>query len=267
MKKLYLFFLLLMLFLFTSCSAKQLTLEEIKKTGKLIVTTNAEFAPFEYKDGLDLAGIDIDIIREYAKYINVEADIRDVDFDAALLSVSTNKSDLAIAAITKSPAREETLSFSNSYYTASQVLVVRKNSIYESLSTKEDILSALSNNNATIGCQRGTTGEYFIEGDADWEFDGISNTTCVTYDSGILAIKALSNNQIDAVIIDKAPATLYCSSFPNTTFLNPVLTYEEYSIAVSKNNTTLIESLNQFIKEMEENGTFDRIISKHYGQN
>lgn len=248
----------------TGCSGKFLTLEEIQKSGKLIVTTNAEFAPFEYKEGNELKGIDIDIIKAYGEYINVEVEIQDVDFDSALLSVSNHKSDLAIAGITKNATRDETMDFSNSYYEANQVVIVKENSDYTTLTTAEDIIAALSNNEAKIGCQRGTTGQYYIEGDADWEFEGIANSTCITYDSGALAVTALANGQIDAVIIDEAPASLYCKSISGVEYIDVVLTEEEYAIAVAEGNETLVASLNEFINKIKGDGTFDSIVSKYY---
>ena len=250
----------------TGCSNKFYTLEEIQQSGKLIVTTNAEFAPFEFKEGSELKGIDIEIIKAYGEYINVEVEIQDVDFDSALLSVSNCKSDLAIAAITKNETRDETMDFSVSYYEANQVVIVKEGSSYTSLTTADDIISALSANNAKIGCQRGTTGQYYIEGDADWDFEGIANTTCMTYDSGALAVTALSNGQIDAVIIDEAPASLYCKSISGVTYLDVVLTEEEYAIAVAEGNTTLVNSLNEFIGKIKEDGTFESIVSKYYAE-
>lgn len=248
----------------TSCQSSFFTLDKIIKSGKLLVTTNAEFAPFEYKQGSKFKGIDIDIIYEYGKYIDVEVSILDFDFDAALLSVSKYKSDLAIAAITKNEIREQTLDFSNSYYSANQVVIVNKNSIYSTLSTKDEILNALSVNKAKIGCQRGTTGQYYILGDTSWDFDGISNTSCITYDSGALAIKALSNGQIDAVIIDQAPAMLYCNKINGVKCLDAILTVEEYAIAIANGNVTLQDSLNKFIEKIKGDGTLDAIIEKYY---
>ncbi len=252
--------------LLTSCSSSFKTVEDIKTNGKLVVSTNAEFAPFEYVDGNQFLGIDMDVIREYGKYLNVEVDIKDMDFDAALLSVSTNKADLAIAGITKNSKREENLSFSNSYYTASQVVIVKDDSKYANMSTESEILTALSNDKAKIGCQRGTTGQYYIEGDSDWEFEGITNSSCVTYDNGALAVTALANGQIDAVVIDSAPANLYCKKIAGVKALDVILTEEEYAIAVAKGNDSLVSSLNEFIEEMKKNGTFDTIVNKYYGE-
>ena len=253
--------------LLSSCSSSSSyrTLDDIKEKGTLIVATNAEFAPFEYQDGKEFKGIDMDIIREYGKHINVKVNIKNMDFDASLLSVSTYKADVAIAAITKNAKREETLSFSDPYYTANQVIIVKENSIYSEITEESEILNLLSTNKAKIGCQRGTTGQYYIEGSADWDFKGISNTTCVTYDNGALAVTDLTKGNLDAVIIDEAPAMLYCNKFEAVKMLDIVLTEEEYCIAVSKGNDSLITSLNEFIASIKANNTLDEIISKYYG--
>lgn len=243
------------------------SVDEIKKSGELLVGTNAEFAPFEYKEGDKFVGIDMDLINLFAtEYLEVECVIKDQDFDAALLSVSSNKVDLAIAGITKNEKREETLSFSDPYYTANQVVIVKSDSAYASLTTEEDILTALTTNKAKVGVQRGTTGQYYVEGDADWGFDGISGTTCNTYDNGGIAANALSNGQIDAVVIDSAPASILATKYDNLVVLDVVLTQEEYAIAVSKGNDELVEELNKFIAEVKSNGKFDEIVAKYYAE-
>ena len=259
MKKIFIFISIMfsMIFALSGCNNES--------KNKLVVATNAEFAPFEYLDGDEFKGIDMDIIKAYGEYANIEIEIKNMDFDAALLSVSTNKADLAIAAITKNAKREETLSFSNSYYTANQVVIVKEDSIYSSLTSEEEILNALSNNNADIGCQRGTTGQYYIEGSSDWDFKGITNTTCKTYDNGALAVTDLVKGNLDAVIIDEAPAKLYCQKISGAKLLDIVLTQEEYCIAVNKGNEELINSLNAFITEIKSNGKYDEIINSYYG--
>ena len=259
MKKIFVFISIMfsMIFALSGCNNQSKT--------KLIVATNAEFAPFEYLDGDEFKGIDMDIIKAYGEYANIEIEIKNMDFDATLLSVSTNKADLAIAAITKNEKREETLSFSNSYYTANQVVIVKEDSVYSSLTSEKEILDALSNNNAKIGCQRGTTGQYYIEGSSDWDFTGIANASCKTYDNGALAVTDLVKGNLDAVIIDEAPAKLYCQKIEGTKLLNIVLTQEEYCIAVNKGNEELINSLNTFITEIKNNGKYDEIINSYYG--
>ena len=120
--------LILLSFCFVLSSCKERTLDDIVKDGKLIVATNAEFPPFEYLDGDTITGFDIDLIKLYAKHLGVEIEINNIDFDGALLSVSSNKADLVIAGVTKNEKREQSLSFSNGYFSASQVVIVKKNS-------------------------------------------------------------------------------------------------------------------------------------------
>ncbi|MFA6830578.1 MAG: transporter substrate-binding domain-containing protein [Bacilli bacterium] len=248
----------------TSCGGGFKTLSEIKTSGTINVSTNAEFAPFEYLDGTELAGVDIDLMKAYAESINVEYKIQNMDFDAALTSVSTNKTDCAIAGITASPARKETLDFSDTYYQANQVVIVKKNSVYSALDTEDAILSALSTNHARIGGQRGTTGQYYVQGDEEWEFDGIADTTFISYDNGASACLALSNGQIDAVIIDLEPAKNYCKKYESLTYLNVALTEEGYAVAFAKGNTTLVESFNSFIATVKENGTLTAILDSYF---
>lgn len=252
--------------LLASCGSNANGLDQIKGNGELVVATNAAFAPFEYMEGTEFKGIDIDIIKGYADSIGVTLNVQNQEFDAALLAVSTNKADLAIAGITKNAKREETLSFTDPYFTASQVVIVKSDSAYASLTTEEATLSLLTTNKAKIGVQRGTTGEYYAKGDADWGYDGIADTTVTSYDNGAAAANALSNGQIDAVIIDQAPATIIASNYSNLTVLDVVLTEEEYAIACNKGNDSLVASINEYIATIKANGTFDSIVNKYYAE-
>ena len=231
---------------------------------KLVVGTNAEFPPFEYKDGTVITGFDMDLIKDYGKWAGVEIEIQDMEFDAALAGVTTGKIDIAIAGITANDTRREVMSFSNAYYASNQVVVCKTDSAYSTLTTETEILNALKNKK--IGCQRGTTGQYYIEGDEEWEFDGISGATCTMFDNAALAFMALQNGQVDAVIIDEAPAkSIVSSKFSSTlTVLNTALTSEEYAIAVKKNNNDLITSLNSFLAAYKSNGDYDKLIAKYF---
>ena len=149
---------------------------------------------------------------------------------------------------------------------SSGVAALWKHSRLPSLPSKGSRKNAFSSSKAKIGCQRGTTGQYYIEGDKDWEFEGIKDTTCITYDTGALAVTALANGQIDAVIIDEAPAKLYCNKISGVEVIDVVLTEEEYAIAVAKGNDSLVASLNAFIAQCKQDGSFEAIINKYYGQ-
>ena len=235
-------------------------LDTIKSSGTLNISTNAEFAPFEYYDGSTIVGVDADIIRAYATSIGVSANIVNYDFDAALTAVPSFKVDCAIAGITKTDERERTMAFSNTYFKANQVAVVKSGSSYASLSDADSINAALNLSGTKIGCQRGTIGDSYIS-------DTLTNATDVQYDNGALACKALSNGQVDAVIIDLEPAKLYCKNISGIAYLSSVLTEEEYAIALAKNNATLLASINAFIVAISSDGTLDAILAEYFGSN
>ena len=248
--------------------AAALSLTACGKSNKLVVGTNAAFPPFEYKDDQgNITGFDMDLIKGYAKDAGKKIEIKDMEFDAALTSASTGKIDIAIAGITKNEKREQTLSFSDGYYSSNQVVICKQGSSFSTLTTEEDIIAALNVSGVKIGCQRATTGQFYIEGDEDWGFDGLKNAECKPYDNGGLAIKDLNDGKIDAVILDEAPAkNIVAKTYSSTlTILNTALTQEEYAIAVKKGNTELVKSLNAYIAKIKANGEYDTLLQKYFG--
>ena len=175
---------------------------------QLVVATNAAFEPFEYMHGEDYYGIDMEIAAKFAEYLGVELVIQNMDFDAVCLSVGQHKCDIAMAGLTVKPEREEYVTFTDSYYSASQKLIVKSTDTeFDSCKTVEDVEAILNakDSSVKIGVQTGTTGQFYCEGDADWGFAGFACTT-VGYKNGALAVQDLLNKNIDYVIIDSAPA-------------------------------------------------------------
>lgn len=180
-----------------------------KADTQLVVATNAAFEPFEYMDGESYLGIDMEIAKALADSLGMELVIKNMDFDSVCLSVGQHKADIAMAGLTIKPEREEYVTFSNSYYSASQKIIVPAyNTEFGACQTAADVEAILKEKDATtkIGVQTGTTGQFYIEGDADWGFDGFA-TTCTGYKNGSLAVQDLINGNIDYVVIDSAPAT------------------------------------------------------------
>lgn len=184
--------------------------KEDSSKDQLVVATNAEFSPFEYKEGDTFYGIDMELAAGLAEYLGKELVILDVDFEAVCTYVDTGKADMAIAGLTINETRKESVNFTDSYYIASQLLIVpSENTDFDACETAEDVMAVLEGQEAgRIGGQSGTTAEYFVKGDADWGFDGISNMSWVGYTSGSLAVNDMLSGNINYVIIDEAPANM-----------------------------------------------------------
>ena len=175
---------------------------------QLVVATNAAFEPFEYMDGDKYYGIDMEIAARLADYLGQELVIMNMEFDAVCLSVGQQKCDIAMAGLTIKPDREEYVMFSDSYYSASQKLIVTSdNTEFDGCADAAAVEAILNEKSSSVkvGVQNGTTGQFYAEGDAEWGFAGFEMTV-VGYKNGALAVQDLLNGNIDYVIIDSAPA-------------------------------------------------------------
>ncbi|MDE6863830.1 MAG: transporter substrate-binding domain-containing protein, partial [Eubacterium sp.] len=165
---------------------------------QLVVATNAEFEPFEFKKGDQFYGIDMEVVKALADSLGKELVIKDMKFDAVVLSVQQGKADIAAAGLTVTDDRAAQVNFTNSYYSASQRLVVKgDDTTFDACQTKEDvdkILNALDAS-AKIGGQNGTTGQYYVEGSEDFGFEKLP-ATFVGYDNGSLAVQDLINGGV-----------------------------------------------------------------------
>ncbi len=181
---------------------------------QLVVATNAAFEPFEYTKGDKYYGIDMEIAALLAEHLGKELVINNMKFDSVCLSVGQQKCDIAMAGLTVKPDREEYVTFSDPYYTASQKLIVRSDDTAFDACTDaasvEEILKTFDSN-TKIGVQNGTTGQFYVEGDESWDFEGFA-VTCTGYDNGSLAVQDLLNGGINYVIIDAAPAKFITES-------------------------------------------------------
>ena len=181
---------------------------------QLVVATNAAFEPFEYTKGDSYYGIDMEIAKLLADELGKELVIENMDFDAVCLSVSQQKCDIAMAGLTINEEREEYVTFTDSYYSASQRLIVPSdNTTFDDCKSADDVAALLAKTEKSdkIGVQAGTTGQYYVEGSEDWDFPGLP-AECVTYKSGSLAVQDMLNGDITYVIIDAAPASAITKS-------------------------------------------------------
>ncbi len=223
------------------------------KPGKLVMSTNATFPPYEMvSDAGDIVGIDVDIAKAIADKLGLELVVDDMGFTACLEAVQRGSSDIVMAGVTVNPKREAVMDFSDSYATGVQVVIVPEDS---------DITSPDDLAGKKIGTQMGTTG--FIYASDSPENGGYGEDMVVPYDSGITAVQALKNGQIDCVIIDSAPAKEYVASNPGLKILDTEWITEDYAIGFAKGNTALKDAVNNALKELTEDGTVQQIIDKY----
>lgn len=227
--------------------------------GKLIMSTNATFPPYEMVadgdgvNGSGYEGIDVEIAYALADKLGLELVIDDMDFDAALMAVQNNSADMMLAGLSYSEERDEVVDFSDPYATGVQVVIVKEGSDV-TLDNLGDYM---------IGTQRGTTG-YLYASDTP-ENGGYGEDHVIGYDSGVTAVQELINGTIDAVIIDKQPAEAYVAANPDAglTILPGNWVEEDYCLAVDEGNTALLNALNTALNELKSDGTLDEIVAKY----
>ena len=231
-----------------SSAAAELTTVE---AGKLTMATNATFPPYEMTtDSGEIEGIDVDTAKAIAEKLGLELQIDDMDFDAALLSVQQGKADIVMAGVTVTDERKAVMDFSDSYATGIQSIIVPNDS---------DIASPDDLAGKKIGTQRGTTGYIYCS-------DDFGEDSVVAYDSGLTAVQALNNGQVDAVVIDNAPATEYVAANPGLKVLDTSYAEEDYAIGMAK-GSALEDAVNKALEELKADGTLQAIVDKYINAN
>ena len=229
----------------TSAAAGELTTVE---AGKLTMATNAAFPPYEMTtDAGEFEGIDIETAQAIADKLGLELQIDDMDFDAALLSVQQGKADIVMAGVTVTDERKNVMDFSDSYATGIQSIIVPEGS---------DIASPDDLAGKKIGTQRGTTGYIYCS-------DDFGDDAVVAYDDGLTAVQALNNGQVDAVVIDNAPAKEFVAANPGLVILETSYAEEDYAIGMAKGNTALEDAVNAALEELKADGTLQSIVDKY----
>lgn len=227
--------------------------DSIKSSGKIVMSTNAEFPPFESKDNNQIVGIDVDIANTIAEKLNAKLSINDVDFDSLIMELKSNKCDFVAAGMTVTDDRKENVDFSDPYFDATQSIIVPKGS---SIKSRSDL------NGKVIGVQQGTTGDSYCtneDGSNDIKVKSVQR-----FNKGADAITDLLNGKLDAVVIDDFPAQKFVSVHSDKLQkLSDALTVEHYAIAVKKGNTQLLNDINAVLKELKSSGKLNAIINKY----
>lgn len=245
--------------------AQTQSLDAIKEAGEIVMFTNAEFPPFEYRDdNNEIAGVDVDIANEIAKDIGVELVIEDVNFDSIVTSVQSGKAAFGAAGMTVTDERKENVDFSIEYVTSKQYVILPEGATITSI---EDL------DGMNIGVQSGTTGDIIIDeaiNGTDEADPIIPNATSNGYTSAILAAQDLIGGRLDAVVIDRLPAeniaTVNADAGLTTTellYADGTDTTEEYAICVQKGNTELLDAINATLQRLIDEGQIDEFLVNH----
>ena len=222
--------------------------KESKKDSKdtLVMATNAEFPPYEFHEGDDVVGIDADIARAIGEEMGMEVKIEDMAFDSIIPAVTSGKADFGAAGMTVTEDRKKNVDFTDTYATATQVIIVKEGS---------DIAGPDDLTGKKIGVQLGTTGDIYA--------DDIEDEKVERYNKGFEAVQALTQDKIDAVVIDGEPAKEFVAEADGLKILDEAFTEEEYAIAVAKDNDDLLKKMNEALASLKESGKIDEIVAKY----
>ncbi len=224
-------------------------LDQIKAAGKLIMLTNAEFAPYEYLGSTnEVEGIDVDICQAIADEIGVELEVVNMDFDGTIPALLGGKGDLIAAGMTVDPERAKSVDFSDPYANAKQLIVVTKEN--PKVSGIDDLAGK------TIGVQLGTTGDLYVS-------QNVEGANLKQYKVPTEAGLDLVNGKLDAIVIDKLPAENLAASNDKLQTIEMSSDNEEYAIAMLKDDTELAEVVNKVIKQLKDSGKIEEFTTKH----
>jgi len=219
-----------------------------EKKETLVMATNAEFPPYEYHEDGEIVGIDADFARAIADKLGMELEIEDISFESIIPAVQSGKADFGAAGMTVTEERKTNVDFSDTYYTGRQVIIVQEENA--EITGKDDLAGK------KIGVQQGTTGDIYASGD-------YGDENIERYNKGMEAVQALSQGKVDAVIIDDQPAQTFVDENEGLKILETEYLEEEYAMCFKKGNNELVEKVNQAIRELKEDGTFDEIVDKY----
>ncbi len=262
--------LIMVLGLFAACAKNE-------ETNQLVMATNAEFPPYEFKEGDAFKGIDVEIATAIAEKLGMELVIEDVAFGSVLSGVAEGKYDMGMAGITVTEDRKKTMDFSDTYATGIQVIIVNDDSTIASL---DDIFNfddngdpvSLKNPDMKVGVQENTTGDiYSSSAISGWGFNDLNEDESVKvdrvvrYKTGAEAVSALKSGKIDCVIIDNEPAKSFVAANEGIHILEGENEYaiEDYAICVKKGNSDLLNKINDALKALKADGTIDKIVEKY----
>ena len=218
-----------------------------KNTNELIMVTEAGFAPYEYYDGGEIVGVDVDIAKEIAKYLGKTLVVKDIAFDSIINEVKTGKADFGAAGISYSEDRAKNVDFSINYSVSKQVVIVSNNS---------NINNVNNISNKKIAVQLGSIADTFVT-------ENFKNASIVRQKKYLAAIEDLKAGKVDCVVMDELPAKEIVASNSGIKILDGSLTNDSYGMVVKKGNKELLDAINTVLEKLKNEGKIDEYIINH----
>lgn len=223
------------------------------KNNELIVGTEAGFAPYEYLDGNNVVGVDMDIAQAIADDMGKKLVIKNMDFDGALLAVQNGKLDFVAAGVSIDEKRKKVMDFSDPYVDSTEVVVV--NTAASTVATAD----AAGLKDKIVGVQQGNIADFWMEDNAEAK-------EIKRYTKFAQAAEDLKNNKIDCIVMDQYPAEDLVKDNPELSILDGTLFQDQYAIAVKKGNKELLDKINKVIAQLKKDGKIEEFYANHSGK-
>lgn len=225
-------------------------LEKVKTSGKLVVGTEAQYAPYEFKDlNANFAGCDMWLAQQIADHLGVELEVVDMSFDGIIPAVKSGQVDLGIAAFTKTPERAEEIDFSDLYEKSAQLLIVKAGNA-DLYSTKESLAGQ------KVGAQKGTIQSQLIQ-------TALPDSELFELEKYPALALEVQNGNIAGLVVDQAVGeSLIATSNGGLEVSNFAFTAEEASFGkaavIAKGNEDLVAAVNEVINKVTADGSYQK---------
>jgi len=226
-----------------------------EKGNKIIVGTSADFPPFEYKDGNEIVGFDVEMVKSILTSQGYTVEVQDIAFDSLIAALQTQKIDVIVSGMSITDEREQQINFSDPYYEADQSVLIKSESGI-TINNESDL------ENLIVGVQTGTTGD-------DWVFETLVNTSKTpedkykqyeTYDLAILDLKA---GRLQTIVLDKPVAQAF-SADGDLNVAYTIVTNENYGIGVRIGDTELLQKINTGLAELKASADWNTLVEKYF---
>lgn len=218
-----------------------------KDDSKLIMVTEAGFAPYEYYSNGEIVGVDVDIAKEIAALMGKELVIKDIAFDSIINEVKTGKADFGAAGISYNEERAKNVDFTINYSTSKQVVIVKNDS---GITNIGDI------NNKKIAVQLGSIADTYVS-------STYKDASVVRQKKYLAAIEDLNTGKVDCVVMDLLPAEQILKTNSGLKILDGALVEDSYGMIVKKGNKELLNNINKVLEKLKNEGKIDEYIIKH----